>query len=218
MKNRIIFFIASCMIFASFSACSDAVSDDTSFTEQPHTQAPASESNGEALNGSENTDSRSDTQAGADDAVSDSFYDKIFSDRGIEFSAVKFVGLNYAAFAYDDAVNGIIYRYEYGYDDSGIIKEIALTKYIDMTEMNEQEKNELSDEMDQLFQTYMMSGCEGMDFIFGEEYYELQMRMRDLENEYRLEALISAGLINEDDSFVFSERQAQLLSCGYVQK
>ena len=87
-----------------------------------------------------------------------------------------------------------------------------------MTEMNEQEKNELSDEMDQLFQTYMMSGCEGMDFIFGEAYYELQMRMRDLENEYRLEALISAGLINEDDSFVFSERQAQLLSCGYVQK
>ncbi len=206
------------MIFSSLSACSDGKTEDTAFTESSYTKALDYESETETQIEDQSGETKSSLQTSGDAPVSDAFYDKIFSDRGIEFTAVSFVGLNYAAFAYDDTVNGIIYRYEYGYNDDGIIKEMALTKYIDMTKMSEQEKNELSEEMNALFQTYMMSGCEGMDFIFGDEYYELQMRIRDLENEYRLEALISVGIIGENDSFVFSERQSQLLSCGYVQK
>lgn len=148
--------------------------------------------------------------------IKQSDYEKIFIAKGITFTPLSFNGLSYAAYAYADDDEGIVYRYEYGYDADGNIKQMAITKYFDLTDMTEDEKAQFGSEMDMLFLTYYEAGCTGMDFTSGDKYYEMQLRISDLEDEYRISALKDAQVFSQDETFVLQEREAQLLSMGYT--
>nr|WP_296010830.1 zinc ribbon domain-containing protein [uncultured Blautia sp.] len=165
-------------------------------------------------------DAGSSTTATTEVKADNPEYMKIFSDRNIVAMPLLAIGQDVASFAKVEE-DGTVDSLEFGYKDD-LVSTLKQTRYVDITEVTESQRQSFDAEMKEKFAKYMEElGFLTFDSNIGETYYRVSYELQNLDDAEVLKAAEEKGLIELTGTgglMSMTATESNLLAQGYVKQ